>query len=318
MTDGASRPGRRAFLQALLGVGAGLAFAPARGSPAAAPSPGRAQTPMIRRAIPSSGEEIPVVGLGTWQTFDVGPAAEERAPLSEVLRLLVDGGGSVVDSSPMYGRSEAVVGELAEELGLGDRLFFATKVWTRGRDEGVRQMETSMRRMRADPMDLMQVHNLVDVERHLTTLRGWKAEGRVRYVGVTHYQVAAYPDLERLIRGGGLDFVQFNYSLAERHAEERLLPMAADHGVAVLVNQPFAEGSLFRRVRGRALPGWAADFDCGSWAQLFLKYILGAPEVTCVIPGTGDPGHLVDNLGAGVGRLPDAGLRRRMVQELEA
>jgi len=273
---------------------------------------------MIGRAIPSSGEEIPVVGLGTWQTFDVEAAPAERAPLREVLRLLVEGGGSVVDSSPMYGRSEAVVGELAEELGLGDQLFFATKVWTQGRDEGIRQMETSVRRMRASPMDLLQVHNLVDVERHLATLREWKVEGRVRYVGVTHYQVAAYPALERLVRAGGLDFVQLNYSLAEREAEERMLPLAADHGVAVLVNQPFAEGSLLRRMRGRVLPAWAAEIDCASWAQLFLKYILGAPQVTCVIPGTGDPVHLVDNVGAGTGRLPDAALRTRMVQLLDA
>ena len=272
---------------------------------------------MLHRTIPTSGEPLPAVGLGTWQTFDVGGSEEERAPLREVLRLLVEHGGTVVDSSPMYGRSEAVVGDLVAELGSGEELFFATKVWTRGREEGIRQMETSLGRMRAEPMDLMQVHNLLDVDRHLGTLRAWKAEGRIRYLGVTHYQASAHADLERLIRRERLDFVQVNYSMAEPEAEERLLQVAADHGTAVVVNRPFAEGALFRRVRGRELPDWASELDCASWGQFFLKYILAAPQVTCVIPGTGDPEHVVDNLGAGVGRLPDARLKARMVRALE-
>jgi len=313
-------PTRRDFLRSALATGLGLSA----GARAAMATPGRAgarptrQATMIQRPIPSSGEAIPVVGLGTWQTFDAGTSEEERAPLREVLRLLVERGGTLVDSSPMYGRSEQVVGDLSRELDIGDRLFFATKVWTRGREAGVRQMETSMRRMGADPMDLMQVHNLLDVDRHLDTLGDWKQAGRVRYVGITHYQVGAYAALERLIRSERLDFVQLNYSIAERTAEQRLLPAAADHGVAVLVNQPFDEGRLFRRVRGRTLPDWAAEADCSSWGQLFLKYILGAPQVTSVIPGTGDPEHLVDNVGAGVGRLPDTALRRRMIDALEA
>ena len=274
-------------------------------------SPASAQA-MNTRPIPSTGEALPVVGLGTWQTFDV--AASDTAPLREVLRLFADGGGRMVDSSPMYGRSEQVVGTLSQDLGLLGELFFATKVWTRGQEEGIRQMRTSMEHMGVDTMDLMQVHNLLDVDRHLATLREWREEGRIRYLGITHYQVGAHDRLEALIRSHDLDFVQLNYSLAVRDAERSLLPAAAERGTAVIVNRPFEGGSLFRTVRGRTLPDWASEFDCESWGQFFLKYILAAPEVTCVIPATSNPEHLVDNLGAGRGRLPDATLRRRMVE----
>jgi len=223
-----------------------------------------------------------------------------------------------VDSSPMYGRSEAVLGALAEALDLQDDLFFATKVWTRGVREGIDQMTASMEAMRVRAVDLMQVHNLVDVDRHLATLTDWKAEGRIRYLGVTHYQVGAFDRLERLLSSHTLDFVQFNYSLAVRDAEARLLPAAAERGTAVLVNRPFEGGQLFRATRGKDLPPWAAEFDCDSWGQFFLKYLLAEGAVTCVIPATSNPDHLSDNLGAGRGRLPDPELRRRMVRWLES
>ena len=272
---------------------------------------------LLKRPIPRSGEMLPAVGVGTWQTFDVGAQAPERAELKEVLRLLVEGGGSVVDSSPMYGEAERVVGDLSADLRLRDKLFFATKVWTRGRDAGIRQMENSFRLMRAQRMDLMQVHNLQDVAIHAKTLREWKDARRIRYIGITHYHSGAYGDLERLVKTREWDFVQFNYSMAERAAEARLLPVCAEAGTAVIVNRPFSMGALFPRVRGRALPDWAAEFDCASWAQFFLKYILAHPAVTCAIPGTSRVAHLKDNLQAGVGRLPDAATRRRMLEYLE-
>jgi diketogulonate reductase-like aldo/keto reductase len=272
---------------------------------------------ILKRPIPRSGEPLPVIGVGTWQTFDVGAQAPERAELKEVLRLLVAGGGSVVDSSPMYGEAERVVGDLAAELQLREKLFFATKVWTSGRDSGVRQMESSFRLMRTRRMDLMQVHNLQDVAVHAKTLREWKDAGRIRYLGITHYHSGAYSELERLVKSREWDFAQFNYSMAEREAEVRLLPACAEAGVAVIANRPFSTGALFPRVKGKALPAWAAEFDCASWAQFFLKYILSHPAVTCAIPGTSRVAHLKDNLQAGMGRLPDAAMRRRMVEYLE-
>ena len=291
---------RRAVLRLMA---AAAAARPAGASSAPAP---------LERPIPASGEKIPVVGLGTWRTFDVGASAAERDPLEEVLRSFVALGGRVVDSSPMYGAAESVVGDLAAKLAVGDRLFLATKVWTSGRDAGVRQMEQSLRRLRARTLDLMQIHNLLDWRTHLATLREWKAAGRVRYVGVTHYTSSAYDELERVLQSETLDFVQVNYSLGEREAERRILPLARDRGVAVLANRPFAEGGLFQRVRGQALPAWAAELDCESWAQLFLKWILAHPAVTCVIPATSRPQHLADNMKAGTGPLPDAAMRDRM------
>jgi len=267
---------------------------------------------ILTRQIPSSGETIPAVGLGTWQTFDVGASAAEREPRRDVLRRFVELGGRVIDSSPMYGAAEAVVGELASELGILDKLFVATKVWTSGRAAGVAQMEQSLRLLRKPRLDLMQIHNLVDWRTHLATLREWKQTGRIRYLGVTHYTSSAYGELERVLRSETLDFVQVNYSLGERDAERRILPLARERGIAVLVNRPFAEGALFGRVRGQALPSWAADFECASWAQFFLKWILAHPAVTCVIPATSRPEHLVDNMKAGTGALPDASTREKM------
>jgi diketogulonate reductase-like aldo/keto reductase len=264
------------------------------------------------RPIPSSGERIPVVGLGTWQTFDVGDRPHELAPLRDVLSTFVQLGGRVIDSSPMYGRAESVVGRLVQELGLRQGVFLATKVWTRGAAAGESQMNTSFQRLRAQALDLMQVHNLLDAETHLETLRRWKADGRIRFIGVTHYTASAYPDLERLLSRYPLDFVQLNYSLAEREAEQRLLPTAENQNVAVIVNRPFAEGALFRAVRGRQLPAWTAEAGIQSWAQLFLKWIVGHPAVTCVIPATSNPAHLRDNMGALQGPIPDANLRKRI------
>ena len=282
---------------------------------AAAVVPSRAVSaePLRARPIPSSGEMLPVVGLGTWRTFDVGAGAAERAPLKEVLAAFVALGGRVVDSSPMYGAAESVVGDLAAELSVADTLFLATKVWTSGREAGVTQMGESFRRLRARRLDLMQIHNLLDWRTQLRTLRDWKAAGRLRYIGVTHYTAGAYDELERVLRAEPLDFVQVNYSAGEREAERRILPLARDRGVAVLVNRPFAEGGLFRRVRGRALPAWAADLDADSWAQLFLKWILANPAVTCAIPATSRREHLQDNMKAGTGGLPDAATRERLV-----
>jgi diketogulonate reductase-like aldo/keto reductase len=273
---------------------------------------------MATRPIPASGEMLPVVGLGTYQSFDVGGGASERDPLKEVLRLFVQQGGKLVDSSPMYGPSESVVGDLAAELGITGQLFMATKVWTSGREAGIRQMEESLRRMKVSRMDLMQIHNLLDWKTHLGTLQQWKAAGRIRYIGITHYHSGAYAELERLMKMKDFEFVQFNYSIAEREAEERILPLAREIGIAVIVNRPFAQASLFSRVRGKDVPAWAAEFDCQSWGQFFLKYILGHAAVTCVIPATGKPQHLLDNMGAGTGKLPDESTRRKMAAFMDS
>lgn len=269
---------------------------------------------LIERRIPASGESLPVVGLGTWRTFDVGGAEDERASLREVLRAFVRGGGRVIDSSPMYGRAESVVGELVSELGARERLFLATKVWTSGREAGVRQMEESFRRLRARRIDLLQVHNLVDWRTHLKTLRAWREEGRIRYLGVTHYTESAYGELARVLESEPVDFVQLNYSVAEREAERRLLPLAAEKKVAVLVNRPFAEGALFEKVRGKPVPPWAAEIGCRTWAQLFLKFVISHPAVTCAIPATSRPRHLEENLAAGAPPLPDPTMRQRIAR----
>ncbi len=269
------------------------------------------------KPIPSSGEPLPVVGIGTWQTFDVGAGAE-RGPLAQVLKAFVQAGGSVVDSSPMYGAAESVVGELITELGLRERLFLATKVWTRGREEGVQQMENSLGRMRAGRMDLIQVHNLVDVATHTETLKRWKSEQRVRYIGITHYTASAHAEVERWLGTGEYDFLQINYSLGEREAERRLLPMAMEKKVAVIANRPFAEGALFRRVKGKPLPPWAAELGVKTWAQYFLKWIVSHPAVTCAIPATANPRHVRDNVAAGLGALPDAAARTRMADYFDS
>ena len=270
-----------------------------------------AEPAFAERPIPSTGEKLPVIGLGTWQTFDVGADKAARAQLSEVMKIFSKS-GRVIDSSPMYGSSEAVAGDLIARLGLRPRLFVATKVYTSGRDQGARQMEDSFRLLRVEKMDLMQVHNLVDVSTHTRTLQDWKQKGRIRYIGITHYTRSAYAEVERLLKSGAYDFVQINYSLAEHDSEERLLPLAAEKKVAVIINRPFAEGALFRKVRGKALPPWAGELGIASWAQYFLKWIVGHPAVTCAIPGTGKPEHMKDNLAAGLGMLPSQKDRERM------
>jgi aryl-alcohol dehydrogenase-like predicted oxidoreductase len=267
---------------------------------------------MLERRILKTGEAIPAVGLGTWQVFDVAGNAAEMAQAKETLKAFVELGGRVIDSSPMYGSSEAVTGQLAAELGVQARLLVATKVWTSGKQAGIRQMEDSMKKLRVERLDLIQVHNLVDVSAHLATLRDWKASGRIRYLGVTHYHAGAHADLEKVIARGDIDFVQLNYSLVEPEAERRLLRVAADTRTAVIVNRPFAEGALFRRTKGQPLPDWANDIGCASWAQFSLKWILSDPAVTCVIPGTRNPAHAADNMGAATGPLPDPAARAKM------
>jgi diketogulonate reductase-like aldo/keto reductase len=267
---------------------------------------------LIRKAIPASGEEIPVIGLGTWQTFMVGDTEEELAPLREVLRSFVELGGRVIDSSPMYDPAERVTGTLASELGVIDDLWVATKVWTEGAGAGRAQMEQSMADLRRSTIELMQVHNLVDVEVHLDTLQTWKEQGRFRYIGITNTAAQRYPAVEALLDDERLDFLQINYSLAERDAAERLLPAAREREIAIITARPFAGGRLFPLVQNRPLPDWAAEFDCATWSQFFLKYIVSHPAVTCAIPATSNPRHLRDNMGAGIGRLPDPTTRRRM------
>ncbi len=271
-------------------------------------------TNIMKRAIPSTGEKIGIVGLGTWQTFDVGGSESGRAPLKEVLKALVENGGNVVDSSPMYGSSEKVVGDLTRELDLEEPIFYATKVWTTGEARGKSQMQQSMEKMGASPMDLMQIHNLQDWKTHIKTLYDWKERGLIRYIGITHYLDSSHNDLERIIKSENIDFLQVNFSIANRNAERSLLPAARDNGVAVLTNRPYSGGSLFRKTKGKELPEWSSDFDCSSWGQFFLKYLLSNPAVTCVIPGTSKPHHMKDNLGAGLGRMPSESHRKKMIE----
>ena len=279
---------------------------------------GESKSNMLTRAIPSSGEKIPVIGFGTSRVFDVGTGEAERKPLEEVLSLFVKMGGRVVDSSPMYGNAEQVVGDLAAKLDLAGSLFWATKVWTRGKQSGIESMERSLARFQTQKIDLMQVHNLVDLETQLATIREWKAQGRIRYVGVTHSSNSAHDEVEKVLQSEKLDFVQINYSIMEREAERRILPLAQERKVAVLVNRPLGGGNLFAKVRAKSLPEWAAEFDCRSWAQFFLKWIVAHGAVTCAIPATSKVRHLEDNMRAGLGRLPDAKMRQRMVDFVSA
>jgi aryl-alcohol dehydrogenase-like predicted oxidoreductase len=295
---------RSSFLQ--------LAGAALLAPPALAQTGVRMQT----RKIPSTGEMLPVVGCGTWQTFDVGASPAERAPRAEVLKVLFEAGGSVIDSSPMYGKAEAVVGDLLAAAGTRDKAFLATKVWTHGKAEGVAQIEQSFKRLRTDRIDLLQIHNVVDWRTHLPTLKALKAEGRVRLIGITHYTESMHGELEAILQLGGFDFVQVNYALDDRGIETRLLRFAKDNGVAVMINQPFGGGGLLKKLSGRPLPGWARDIACTSWAQILLKFVLAQPAVTCVIPGTSRPEHMRDNAQAGVGPYPDRKLIDRMTSEI--
>jgi diketogulonate reductase-like aldo/keto reductase len=314
-----SRPGRPGISRAtFLRGAAGALGACVPGGPLQAQNTPEKPQKMQTRPIPSTGAPLPVVGCGTWRTFDVGSSAAERAPLADVLRVLFETGGTVIDSSPMYGAAEGVVGDLLNASQARGKAFIATKVWTRGRAQGIAQMQESMKRLRNDRIDLMQIHNLLDWRTHLATLRAWKREGRITYLGVTHYTSTAYAELEAVLRAEKLDFVQLNYAMNDRAAEQRLLPLAADRGIAVLVNQPFGGGDLIRSLRGRPLPDWTAEIGCESWAQILLKFVLGHPAVTCVIPGTSRPQHMLDNARAGTGKMPDEALRKKMAAALSA
>jgi len=289
-----------------------LAGAALAAGPALAQTGPRMQT----RKIPSTGQDLPVVGCGTWQTFDVGDSPAERAPRTEVLKVLFEAGGSVIDSSPMYGRAEGVVGDLLAEAGTRDKAFLATKVWTQGHEAGIAQMTESLRRFRTDHVELMQIHNMVDWRVHLPTLRAWKQEGRIKLIGITHYTESMHDELEVILRREKFDFVQINYALDDRGVERRLLRAARENGVAVIINQPFGGGGLLRKLLPRPLPAWAGEIGCTSWAQILLKFVLAQPAVTCVIPGTGRPDHMRDNAQAGFGSYPDRDLLQRMVREI--
>jgi diketogulonate reductase-like aldo/keto reductase len=315
LMTGATAMNRREALRMIALAAAGLspALAPAASGAAQGTVQGRAS--MTTRKIPSSGETLPLIGLGTWQTFDVGPGASERAPLQEVLQEFAALGGRLIDSSPMYGNSEKVAGDIIAKLKLREKLFIATKVWTSGKQDGIAQMNSSMEKLRANPIDLMQVHNLLDVETHLATLREWKRQGIVRHIGVTHYTGSAHDDVARVIAKHPVDFIQINYSVGERDAEQRLLPLAREKGVAVIANRPFAGGDLFRRVRAKPLPAWAAEIGCTSWAQLLLKFVVSHPAMICAIPATSKVEHLRDNMQAGYGRMPDEKMRAMIASE---
>lgn len=275
--------------------------------PAYAPS---AERQMLTRAIPKSGEALPVIGLGTYNVFDVAGSREEIKERRDIVDLLTNAGGNVIDTSPMYRRSEKIIGDIINARGVND-LFLATKVWIDGRDAGVTQMKRSMDFMNTDVIDLMQVHNLRDTDVHMRTIRDMQEQGQIRYSGLTHYRASALQALEDTMREHQPDFIQINYSLGEREAENRVLPLAADLGIAVLINRPYQSGALFSAVRGKSLPVWAAEF-AASWGQFFLKFIISHPAVSCAIPATSKPHHMQDNLQAGFGPLPDAATRQRM------
>jgi aryl-alcohol dehydrogenase-like predicted oxidoreductase len=303
---------RAGFLRALLAAASAAAAGTARGT-----TDGGGK--MQQRTIPSTGERLPVVGCGTWQTFDVGRDAAALAERAAVLQALFDAGGSVIDTSPMYGTSEQVVGDVLASMKQRERAFIATKVWTHGRQAGIEQMERSLALLRTDHVELMQVHNLVDWQTQLDTLAAWKREGRVRHVGVTHYTPSAYPELERVLKSReGIDFAQLDYAADDRAAEHKLLPLAAAHGIAVIVNRPFGGGGLLRSLLPRPLPDAAGEIGCTTWAQVLLKFVLAHPAVTCVIPGTGRAAHMRENVRAGFGALPDEALRQRIIDAVRA
>lgn len=299
---------RREATRVMAGTAASLLVVPSL--------PAQAKVSFLQRAIPSSGEMLPVIGLGTSGVFN--EASAERAPLEQVVATLVKMGGKLIDTAPAYGQAETVTSEIATKLKLHDKLFLATKVGTTGKTEGVQQMQRSLELLGKKPLDLIQVHNLADWETQLATLQEWKKQGRIRYTGITTSRTSAHADIARVLEKERVDFVQINYSLMEREAEERVLPVAKERGVAVLVNRPFGRGDLFTRVREKPLPEWAAEIDCKSWAQFFLKWIVAHPAVTCVIPATSKPHHMEDNLQAGLGRMPDEKMRRRMVEAMSA
>jgi len=270
---------------------------------------------MIERKIPSTGETIPVIGLGTWRSFDVEPSSDLEH-FKKVISTMNDAGGKLIDSSPMYGRSEEIIGVLTDQAKPG-QFFYATKIWTQGKEEGIRQMENSFRKFRRSVIDLIQIHNLVDWKTHLKTLRKCKDEGRIRYIGITHYTDSMHDELSKIMRSEKLDFVQFNYSIFDRNAEKTLFSTAMDRGVAILINRPFGEGTLFNKVRGKDLPVWANEYGIETWSQFFLKFIISHPAVSCVIPATANPDHAEDNFKVGTEPISDNSTRRKMVEFFE-
>ena len=304
------RLSRRRFLQA-------TAIASAL-SPFASSCLAAAQSDPIKKTIPASGEKLSVIGLGTSRTFDVNADAAVQSPLLDVMRAFFEKGGQLIDSSPMYGSAEAVTGALLQAVEDKASLFTATKVWTYGKTEGIEQMERSMQRLGAERIDLMQIHNLRDWQVQLETLQEWKLQGRIRYIGITTSHGRYHDELETILQNQAFDFVQFSYNIGNRDAEQRLLPIAHERGIATLINRPYQRGSLFRKVKGQPLPDWASEIDCVSWGQFFLKFIASHSDVTCIIPATSRLKHMVDNMAAGYGRLPDAQLRERMIKTIEA
>ena len=299
---------RRTFILKTTALAAGITLAPHRLLSAARPP--------IRRPIPSTGELLPVIGMGTSRTFDVGDDPAVRTQLSDVVQAFFDNGGTLIDSSPMYGQSESVVGDLLRATHTRDKVFAATKVWTDGRRNGIEQMQQSRQRLGVDVIDLMQIHNLRDWQNHLPVLREWKQQGRFRYIGITTSHGRFHEALEDILQTEDLDFVQFSYNLEDREVEARLLPLAIERGIATLINRPFQRGGLFRKVKGVPLPDWSAEFDCQSWGQFFLKFVVANPAVTCVIPATSSLKHMQDNMAAGFGRLPDPAMRKRMLTHM--
>jgi len=293
---------RRELLKGGIGVGASIFLAP----------PLALADSLIQRKIPSTGESLPVIGIGTARRYEAVTSEAERAPLREVLRQFAEMGGKVIDTAPSYGTAETVVGDLVAELKIRESLFLATKLGVHGRDAGIAQLEQSFKRLRTPTIDLIAVHNLQDTQTQLRTLRQWKQAGRIRYVGITTSFERQHQEFEQTMRAEALDFIQVDYALDNRKAGQRILPLAADRGIGVMINLPFGRGRLFTAVQGKSLPPWAGEFDCSSWAQFFLKYIVSHPAVTCALPGTAKVDYLVDNLGAGRGRLPDAAMRSRM------
>jgi diketogulonate reductase-like aldo/keto reductase len=300
---------RRRALGLMAGLGAlAVATAPARAQPA----------PPLTRAIPRTGEALPLVGLGSWITFNVGTDPAGREASYQVIRAFFEEGGRLIDSSPMYGSSQPVIGESLARLGHPRALFSAEKVWTSDAARGPAQMEATRAFWRVPRLDLIQVHNLLAWEQHLPRLVAMKAEGRLRYVGISTSEGRRHAEFERILREQPIDFVQLSYNLLDREAEQRLLPLAAERGVAVLANRPFREGALLRQLARHPLPGWAAEIGCRSWAQVALKFIVSHPAVTCAIPATSRVAHLRENMAAARGPMPDAALRRRMAADVAA
>lgn len=300
---------RRTLLQGLTGLGIALALEPGLAGDARAP---------LTRPIPASGERIPVIGVGSWLTFDTGAGSGAIERLLPVLQAFFDHGGRLIDSSPMYGTAERVIGDLLPRVRGREALFAASKVWIWGQALGRRQMEASRKLWGVPRFDLMQIHNMLDWEGHIEVLREMKREGRIRYIGITTSHGRRHDELLRAMRRADFDFVQFTYGLHDRDPENQLLPLAAERRMAVIANRPFDGGALFERVRGRPLPDWAAEIDCANWAQVFLKFVVSHPAVTCAIPATSNPAHMLENMGANFGRLPDAALRRRMAQHFDS